>query len=367
MKILFLGDYSNLHACIGAELRRRGHHVTVVSDRGSYMDTPADIFLERKPGIRGAFGYLYRLFDLLPRLKGYDAVQLISTNFVNLRPGRIRYIFDRLRSQNGRMFLTLAGNDYHFVRECDRGEMFRFSEFKVGDRPTEFALRYPERFAGWINDENRRLSEYMVPLLDGAVSVLPEYDMAMRPVMGGKVTFANLPVDLAQLPFEPLHTEGPLRILIGMRQGMEVQKGTARLLELCKRLQRAIPGRVQVDCVRNLPLRDYLGHMSRAHIVLDQRYSYSPATNALQAMAMGKVTGSGGQPEYYDYIGEPDLRPVFCLSPLESDDAVLERLHGWAMDPSPLADMGRQGRIIVERHNDVRVVADKWEGALLNG
>ena len=47
MRILFFGDYSNLHACIAGELRRRGHHITVISDGGRYMDTDKDILLER--------------------------------------------------------------------------------------------------------------------------------------------------------------------------------------------------------------------------------------------------------------------------------------------------------------------------------
>ena len=43
MKILFLGDYSNLHACLSEELRKRGHEVTLVSDGSRYMQTACDI------------------------------------------------------------------------------------------------------------------------------------------------------------------------------------------------------------------------------------------------------------------------------------------------------------------------------------
>ena len=49
--------------------------------------------------------------------------------------------------------------------------------------------------------------------------------------------------------------------------------------------------------------------MRQSHLLLDQLYSYSPATNALQAMAMGVVAASGAQPEYYEYIGNPAERP----------------------------------------------------------
>lgn len=61
-----LGDYSNLHACLAKELRKRGHEVTVVSDKGTYMQTDADIELRRKPGILGSFSYLYQIMASLP-------------------------------------------------------------------------------------------------------------------------------------------------------------------------------------------------------------------------------------------------------------------------------------------------------------
>ena len=58
MKILFVGDYSGYHASLAAELRRRGHDVTVVSDGNKYMDTARDVSLDRKPGFIGSLKYL---------------------------------------------------------------------------------------------------------------------------------------------------------------------------------------------------------------------------------------------------------------------------------------------------------------------
>lgn len=365
MRILFIGDYSNLHACLAAELRKLGHEVTVVSDRCGYMDTASDIFLERKPGLSGAFGYIYNLFNLLPKFKGYDAVQLINANFLSLKPGKIKYFFDKICGENGKMFLTLAGDDYYFVNACMGGEMFRFSEFKVGNEFTEFHNTMPQRGLGWISDANRRWSEYLYEKINGAMAVLPEYDMAARHVLGKRLAFTNLPIDLSTLPYSQLEIDGTLRLFIGMRGGMEIQKGTARLYEITKDLQKELPGKVEVEKVRNLSLKDYIERMKHCHIVLDQLYSYSPATNALQAMALGKVAGSGAQPEYYSYIGNPDSHPIFSLSPLDTD--IRERLRQLALDPAPLLEMSREGRKLVERHNDVRVVADRflkhWQNA----
>lgn len=358
MKILFIGDYSNLHATLAKELRVKGHEVTLISDRGGYMDTHSDIFLDRKSGLKGSIGYLFQLFNLLPDLKGYDVVQLVNSNFLKLRPGKIKYFFDRIRQQNGSMFLSLAGNDYYFVKACHDAKIFRFSEFKIGDNPTEFLETVPQRMYGWISEANKRWSEYLYEKINGAMSVLPEYDMAARPVLGDRLVFTNLPIDLSSLPYSPLKYDGVLKLFIGMRGGMEIQKGTKYLLTISKELEREMPGKIEVECVRNLPLKDYLEKMKQSHIVLDQFYSYSPGMNALQAMALGKVAGTGAQKEYYEYLDNPEERPIFSLSPLERDTK--ERLGELAVDPSPLYEMSRQGRKLVEEHNEVSKVTDKF-------
>ena len=56
-------------------------------------------------------------------------------------------------------------------------------------------------------------------------------------------------------------------------------------------------------------------------------YSYSPGTNAFQAMALGRVAATGAQPEYYEYIGEPDTGAIIPLSPLVSDLEWKERFR----------------------------------------
>lgn len=365
MKILFIGDYSNLHACLAGELRRKGHDVTVMSDRCGYMQTHADIFMERAPGLAGGIRYLYRLFSILPSLRGYDVVQLINSNFLSLRPGKIKYFFDSLKGENRTIFLTLAGNDYYFVKACNEG-MFRYSEFKAGDKPTEFHSANPSHLYGWISRVNQKWSEYLYSEIDGAMSVLPEYDMAARDILGDRLTFTNLPVDLSQLPYSSLSIDGPLRLFVGMRSGMELQKGTARLLDIARRLEREMPGKVTAECARNLPLDSYIDKMKHSHIVLDQLYSYSPATNALQAMALGRVAASGGQPEYYDYVGNPATHPIISLSPFDND--IEQRLRDFAFNPDPLCEMSRQGRLLVEANNDVKLVAERflraWQKAL---
>lgn len=358
MRILFIGDYSNLHATLAKELKARGHDVSVLSDRCGSIGSHADIFLKRDPGIAGGFKYLYNLFNLLPHLKGYDIVQFINPNFLNLRPGKIKYFFDRIKDQNGKMFLTMAGNDYFFCKACLEGKIFRFSEFKIGNEFTDFHKSDPNHLYGWTSYANRHWNEYFYDQIDGAMSILPEYDMVAKEVIPDKTIFTNLPVDLAQLIQNNKQIENPIKIFIGIRSGMEIQKGAKLLLNIAKELEKENPERLQVETVTDIPLNEFIKRMSLSDIVLDQLYAYSPATTALMAMGMGKVTGTGAQPEYYEYIGNPDFKPIFSLSPFDKN--IRERLLNLIDNPAEIKRLGEESRKIVKAHNDVKIVTDKF-------
>lgn len=361
MRILMLGDYSNLHACLAKELRKRGHEVTLVSDRGGHMQTDADITLRRRPSITGSLGYLYKVMALIPSWTGYDVVQLINPGFLKLKPGKLKMVFDILKKNNRSVHLTLCGNDHFFVKDCVDSDIFRFSEFRIGKDKAPLSLADPERETGWLIKEHTDYHRHLYDNIDGAMSVLPEYDMSARLHMDPeKLVFTNLPIEIEALPFYPMDITGPVRILVGMRGNMEIQKGTAKLLEICKSIAEEMPEQCEVKAVKDLTLSDYLEQLRQSHIVIDQLYSYSPATNALQTMAMGRITASGAQPEYYRYINE-ESRPIFCLSPLEDDSAIKERLRELILDKERLVRMSEEGRQLVERHNDVRKIAPLFE------
>lgn len=366
MKILFLGDYSNLHGILATYLRSHGHEVTLVSDGCRCMDLESDIRLARRRGLFSGYDYLYKIMALMPRLAGYDVVQLINPHFFSLKPGKLIYFFKELARQNGAMFLSLAGNDHFFVRQCALGEMFRFSEFRVGHELTPFTERDPDHEAGYLLPSVRNFSLDLYSRLDGAMSVLPEYDMAARPELGDRLIFTNLPIDLTELQPAHFRIDGKVRILVGMRSELILSKGTDTLLKAAQLVEKEMPGRVEVVNVRDMPWRNYKEELKRAHIVLDQLYSYSPGMNALSAMALGRVTGTGAQPEYYDYLGE-ESRPLFELAPAPAEE-IAGRLKTLIADEEKMAGMGAGGRAIVERHNDVRIVADRylehWENIL---
>ena len=84
MKILLIGEYSNVHWTLAEGLRALGHTVCVVSNGDFWKDYRRDISLTREYTKSGGIKYMLKLYTLLPKLRGYDIVQLINPMFLEL-------------------------------------------------------------------------------------------------------------------------------------------------------------------------------------------------------------------------------------------------------------------------------------------
>lgn len=370
-RITLLGDYSNLHSQLGRTLRTMGHEVTVVSAGSGFQDTVRDVNIHRYPGkIGGAILTLDTLYGPLNRhLKGNDIVVLQNPNFLTLKPRRLRYIFDRLKGENRSVFLTCGGTDPRFLREClDASSRLEYSEFRINGHPGPFALEQPDYIRRYTTSEMCAFCDYVYDNIDGAVTALYEYDVAARRYLGDeKTAYGGLPIDTDRIKFTPMEADPEcVRLFLGRHRGRLVEKGTDLLEEASLRVCRMMPGRVELKIVENLPYSEYIDTMCSSHILLDQIYSYTPATNALIGMAHGLCVVSGGEADFYDFIGEKDNRPI--LNAPTDVDGLTELLAEACSRPENLAERGRRSREFVMKHNESRKVAqrylDFWESKL---
>lgn len=324
------------------------------------MDTDRDIDLSRKPGVLGAFGYLGKVFKLWSSLRDYDIVQLINPNFLELRPGKIRYFFNELKRQNKHIGLSLAGTDPVIVKGCVEDGLFRYSEFRIGKDKSPYAKATPGIEYRWLNGTMGDHCRYIYENSEVALSALYEYHIAAQPYLGDRLAYAGIPIDvdtIRETPFA-MPADGKVNILVGIKSEMEIFKGTDRLLSAARDVERLHPDKCRVTVARDLPYGEYMQILRGADVVLDQLYSYSPATNALETMAMGKVCVSGAEAEYYDFIGEKELRPIVNVTP--DEEQIRTSLEALILSPEDMKRRALQGREFVIRHNSAAVVADRF-------
>ncbi len=362
LKILLVGDASNYHNALATGLSRLGHDVTVASSGSGWMDTDRNIDMTRRRGkVGGAIFWAKLLTRLLPRMKGYDVVQLSNPIFLELRPGKVMHVFNTLKRRNGSIFLTALGTDTAYIDLCtDPAAPLRYSEWRVGDKLTPHAVHRSDIEHAWKAPLLRDHCEAIYEEVDGVISALYEYHLSCRRVLPDeKLAYGGIPVDTHAIqPVELPERPDKVKLFLGMHRDRKTEKGTDRLLAAAKKVVERYPSQCTLDIVENMPYREYIQRMRSAHVVIDQLYSYTPATNALLAMAMGLNTVSGGEPEYYDFIGEHGARPIINVVP--DDDAVYRTFEQIVLHPELLRSRGIEGRRLVERHNDCEVVARRF-------
>ena len=120
------------------------------------------------------------------------------------------------------------------------------------------------------------------------------------------------------------------------------------------------PDRIDILRAESVPFAKYQEMMNTSHVILDQLYSYTPAMNALLAMAKGIIVVGGGEPEHYDLLGEHQLRPIVNVQPTEQDvyDQILHRL---ILHPETIRQLQLDSIEYIRRHHDHIAVARRYE------
>lgn len=356
MKILLLGEYSNVHWTLAEGLRTLGHEVTVVSDGDRWKNYPRDIDLRRRSlSTLHTLHYLWQLHRLWPRLEGYDVVQLINPVFIDLRAERILPYYERLRRQNGRLFLGAFGIDKPWVEEGLKPDTFRYSDFYLYGQPR----LYPEAEQmrrDWLLGPKGTLYDHIAHDCDGIISGLYEYHRCHLSHYAHKLCHIPFPIHRARVsPVQP-HPEYPgIRFFIGIQRHRSRYKGTDLMLRALQRLKTLHPKAMEIVQVENVPYARYQQLMDTSDVLLDQLYSYTPGMNGLLAMAKGLVLVGGGEEEHYQLLGEPTLRPILNVQPSE-EDVVQQIEQRLLAHPDDLRQLSLDSLTYIGRwHDHIRV------------
>lgn len=372
LKILLMGDASNCHRTLATGLRRLGHEVVVASDGTKWMDTERDIDLKRRWDNKLGGLDLWARIQLCHKrnMKGFDVVSIATQGYLPLRPQRQRILYDFLRTNNRAMFYTALGTDSNFVEEClDPDTPLRYNEFMIYGKPAPHYLHEPQIANEWLHGPLKQLGDHVYDTIDGAVGVLYEYNVALRRRLApDKIAYGGIPIDTEAIrPLELPDRIDKVRLFLGVHRDRSLVKGAELLEAAAKAVVERHPGKAELVKVENLPYKQYLELLKSAHVVLDQVYSYTPATNALLAMTYGLNTISGGEPEFYDFIGEKENHPI--INALPDYTALTGIIEETVLHPELIKARGLQGREFVERHHRCDTVArrfvDFWNQRLI--
>lgn len=357
MRILLLGDYSNVHATLAEGFKALGHECVVASDGDSWKNYPRDIDLKREYGLQGNASYLWRLIKALPQMKGYDVVQLINPMFLELKAERIFPIYRYLRRHNKKVVLGSFGMDYYWTYVNTYQRPLRYSDFNFGDtiRTDQEAELYRQE---WIGTPKEKLNRMIAEDCDGIVAGLYEYWVTYQQFKE-KMQFIPAPIRMPRKLAEGSYAKnGVVKIFIGVNKGRSVYKGTDIMLKAARAVQEKYPDRLTLQVAEGVPFAQYQEMLNGSDAILDQLYSYTPAMNSLLAMSKGIINIGGGEPENYEILDETELRPIINVQPnYESCYAEIENL---VLHPERIPILQQQSIAYVQKHHDYLKVAQQY-------
>lgn len=362
MRILLLGEYSNVHTTLAQGLKTLGHTVVVASDGDSWKNYPRDIDLCRKPGLGGKISFAWRLLKALPQMRGFDVVQIINPIFLELKASSMGSVYRYLRRHNKCMVLGSYGMDYYWVQVNREIRPMKYSDFNFGqqirlDQPAE------REYRDWVGTDKERLNRSIAFDCDAIVAGLYEYLVTYQQAEGG--AFAS---KLSYIPFPILLPSGEkefnaspdqkLRIFVGISRSRSEYKGTDVMLRAAQDLQSRYPDQVILNIAEGVPFAQYQQMLEGSDLILDQLYSYTPAMNSLLAMSKGIINVGGGEEEHYELLGETELRPIINVEP--HYQSVYDGLEQLVLHPERIPELKRQSVEYVRRHHVYLKVAQQY-------
>lgn len=358
MKILLIGECSNLHWTLAQGLRILGHEVHVAASHNGWRQYKFDISLNRQTSsFKDGLLCLGRILYHFPKFRNYDIVQINHPYFLRIRSEKALPFYRYLKKYNKKIFLGAFGTDYYYAKACMETNTFRYSDFKIGntfkDTPTN-RIELQECLTGGTARANQEIAK----TCNGIIACLWEYYVSYAPYFEDKVTFIPLPINCNEITSRVHNIPDKLNFFIGIQSERSDVKGTDIMYPVLKKIQQKYPDLCHITEAKNIPYIQYQKLLDGADVQLDQLYSYTPSMNSLLAMAKGIVVVGGGEEENYDILNEKQLRPIINVYPSEED--IFQKLEDIVLHKERIPELSAQSIEYVQKHHDYIKVAQEY-------
>lgn len=379
MKILLIGEYSNLHNSLKKGLIDLGHEVTLVSFGDGFKDFSSDIRLSRKK-FSNSLSFIKTVFNLvfkypysfyvkslklqrvIDELQGYDVVQLINEHAIGGLLAIEKIQLKRIKKTNGALFLLSCGDDFINISYYMTSDEIKYSIMTplLKDKKLKSKYSYSLKY---LSKPFQKLSKRIHNISDGIIASDFDYHIPLK----------NNPKYLGMIP-NPIilgkrvakkKSNSNLRILLGINSSSYIKKGIRYFEDALSQIEEKYP-EVDIQITKNLPFEKYLDQLNQCDILLDQVFAYDQGYNALEAMAMGKVVFTGAEDEFLSHYSlEED---EIAINALPDVSYLVEKLSTLIGNPKKIIDIGKNAKAFVEKHHEATAIAkkyvDTWQKAM---
>ena len=372
MRILLIGEFSRLHNSLKEGLVALGHEVIIVANGDGFKNYPVDLstkakWCETKLGniprqlifrltkfdiARIEFGIRFYLH--LDKLKNFDLVQLINESPIQTTPRFERFLLKKLFAQNKKSFLLCCGVDYlvakHLIEKKERYSIMN-PYFENSKSKKEFSY-----ILNFLSNNHKKTHDLVYQNIVGVICSDMDYLLPMQkhPKYLGLVPN---PINTDAIEFSELKIEDKIIIFLGINRGTYYTKGIAFFEKALEIIKVKYSSKIEIIIAENLPYLTYINQYNRAHIILDQVYSFDQGYNALEAMAKGKVVFTGAENEFTQYY---NLTEKVTINALPDVDYLINELEHLINNPNEIIAIGTRARNFIEKEHNYIEVANKY-------
>jgi len=375
MRILLLGEYSRLHNSLKEGLVALGHEVILVGSGDGFKQYPADYSVEpkwSKSKLINIFRQIIfritkfdiakietgiRFYFLLPKLKGFDVVQLINESPIQTLKKWELFFLKKIVTNNTKLFLLSTGVDYLNVKYW-----FQHKEEKSILQPLfenpELKKEY-QYVLDYLTKSHQKIHDYIYKNCRGIIATDVDYLIPLKenPKL---IDLLPNPVNLNKLAYQKLNIDEKIIIFMGINQWSYHQKGIVYFEKALEIIQEKYKDRVEIKIANNILYTEYINLYNKAHILLDQMHGHDQGYNALEAMAKGKVvfTNASAAFEKYYYIEEK-----IAIHAKPDVEYLVAQLCYLIENPKEIVAIGERGRAFIERKHDYLKVTKSYINA----
>ena len=374
MKILLLGEYSRLHNSLKEGLVTLGHDVKIVGTGDKFKMFPVDYSIAAKicnkynwtklvcSAIRKLTGIdlekiekAIRFYKLLPKLNGFDHVQLINSDALETYPFLARLLYKKLFVFIKNRSLLICGDEtpvvsYQLTGELKYSVLTPYLQNPSLQKTFHYSLKYQKK-------SYRNTYNYLVENCQKLITSDLDYEIPMQK-MGYSTTFIPNPINTDRLKHQELVIADKIIIFLGINRLSYLKKGIHYFEEALALIQEKKADKIEIITTENLPYTEYMSRYYKAHIILDQVNAYDQGYNALEAMAQGKVVFTGAENEFLHHYEL--LEDEVCINALPDAIKIAEKLSYLIEHPEKIIEISKKARNFIEKEHEYKRIAQRY-------
>lgn len=373
MKILLVGEYSNLHNSLKKGFTDIGIEASIIGDGDGFKKFNVDYSIRARflelPIISKFKNALYtffkidltklergiRFFCLLPKLKEFDVVQLINEKPIQTIPRFELFLLKKIIKQNKKTFLLCCGADTftakHMIKQQDKYNILT-PYFKNKKLKSHF-----EYVFDYLKPSHQKIHTYLLQHTNGIIASDIDYVEPLINHPNYKGLIPN-PINSTLLNSKTLFNY-PINILLGINRGNYYAKGInyfeEALIEVKKRIDE---NKIKIIVSENVPYNNYIKLINDSHIILDQVYSFDQGYNALEAMAKGKIVFTGAETSFLEHYNLKEDN--VCINAKPDVKYLTEKLILLIEDIDELKRINKNAQSFIKEHHNHVLIAKKY-------